>query len=164
MLCIGKGLGGGVEPFAALITKDKYNQAADISLGHYTHEKSPIGCAAALATIDVIETENLLEKVKQEQDYVTQRLAQMKQRYPIIGDVRGIGLLWGIELVTDRQTKQRAYDAAEQVLYRCLELGLSFKVSQGNVLQLSPPLIIERDELARALDIVEQAISEVIIN
>ncbi|WP_318480260.1 aspartate aminotransferase family protein [Photobacterium leiognathi] len=164
MLCIGKGLGGGVVPFAALITKDKYNQAADISLGHYTHEKSPIGCAAALATIDVIETENLLEKVKQDQDYVTQQLAQMKQRYPIIGDVRGIGLLWGIELVTDRQTKQRAYDAAEQVLYRCLELGLSFKVSQGNVLQLSPPLIIERDELARALDIVEQAISEVIIN
>ncbi len=63
MLCIGKGLGGGVVPFAALITKDKYNQAADISLGHYTHEKSPIGCAAALATIDVIETENLLGKL-----------------------------------------------------------------------------------------------------
>ncbi len=57
---------------------------------------------------------------------MTQRLAQMKQRYPIIGDVRGIGLLWGIELVTDRQTVQRAYDTAEQVLYRCLELGLSF--------------------------------------
>ncbi|PQJ62956.1 aspartate aminotransferase family protein [Photobacterium angustum] len=164
ILCIGKGLGGGVVPFAALITKDKYNQAADISLGHYTHEKSPIGCAAALATIDVIESEKLLDKVKQDQDYVSERLSQMQKSYPVIGDIRGLGLLWGIELVTDRLTKSRAYDAAEQVLYRCLELGLSFKVSQGNVLQLSPPLIIKREDLAHALDIVEQAISEIIIN
>ncbi|EAS65839.1 4-aminobutyrate aminotransferase [Photobacterium angustum S14] len=164
ILCIGKGLGGGVVPFAALITKDKYNQAADISLGHYTHEKSPIGCAAALATIDVIESEKLLDKVKQDQDFVSERLSQMQKSYPVIGDIRGLGLLWGIELVTDRLTKTRAHDAAEQVLYRCLELGLSFKVSQGNVLQLSPPLIIKREDLARALDIVEQAISEIIIN
>lgn len=163
ILCIGKGLGGGVVPFAALITKDKYNQAVDISLGHYTHEKSPIGCAAALATIDVIESEKLLDKVKQDQDYVSERLSQMQKSYPVIGDIRGLGLLWGIELVTDRLTKTRAHDATEQVLYRCLELGLSFKVSQGNVLQLSPPLIIKREDLARALDIVEQAISEIVI-
>ncbi|WP_428461280.1 aspartate aminotransferase family protein [Photobacterium kagoshimensis] len=161
MLCIGKGLGGGVVPMAALITKDEYNTAAHVSLGHYTHEKSPIGCAAALATMEVIEQQNLLEKVRDDANYVADRLERMKQRFPIIGDVRGIGLLWGIELVTDRLTKERAFDAAEQVLYRSLALGVSFKVSQGNVLQLSPPLIIERKDLAKALDIVEQAIAEV---
>jgi 4-aminobutyrate aminotransferase len=85
----------------------------------------------------------------------------MKQQYPIIGDVRGIGLLWGVELVKNHITKDRAYDEAEQVLYQCLNQGLSFKVSQGNVIQLSPPLIITRDELTKSLDIFEQAIAHV---
>ncbi|MGR5062051.1 aspartate aminotransferase family protein [Photobacterium sp. DNB22_13_2] len=161
ILCIGKGLGGGVVPIAAMITKDKYNTASHVSLGHYTHEKSPIGCAAALATIEVIEQQNLLAKVKADEAYMRDRLEAMKQTYPIIGDVRGVGLLWGVELVTSRETKERAMKEAEQVMYRCLELGMSFKVSQGNVLQLSPPLIIEREDLARAMAMVEQAISEV---
>ncbi|WEM43776.1 aspartate aminotransferase family protein [Photobacterium sp. DA100] len=161
ILCIGKGLGGGVVPIAAMITKDKYNTASHVSLGHYTHEKSPVGCAAALATIEVIEQQNLLTKVKSDEAYMRDRLEGMKQKYPLIGDVRGVGLLWGVELVTCRETKERALQQAEQVMYRCLELGMSFKVSQGNVLQLSPPLIIERDDLARAMDMVEQAISEV---
>jgi 4-aminobutyrate aminotransferase len=160
ILCIGKGFGGGVVPMAAMVTKDKYNTASHVSLGHYTHEKSPVGCAAALATMEVIEQENILTKVKDDETYMRDRLESMKQRLPLIGDVRGVGLLWGIELVTDHETKTRALDAAEQVMYRCLELGMSFKVSQGNVLQLSPPLIISREDLSRALDMVEQAISE----
>lgn len=161
ILCIGKGLGGGIVPMAAMLTKDKYNTASQVSLGHYTHEKSPVGCAAALATIEVIEQESLLAKVKDDDAYVRDRLQTMQSRYSLIGDIRGMGLLWGIELVTCREAKSRALDEAESILYRCLELGLSFKVSQGNVLQLSPPLIIERGELERALDIVEQAIREV---
>src|SRR5690606_6064808 len=120
--------------------------------------KSPIGCAAALATIRVIEQQQLLQKVRRDASYMAERLEAMKARLPIIGDFRGIGLLWGIELVEDRETKVRAYDAAEQVMYRCLERGLSFKVSQGNVLQLSPPLIIAREELALAMDWLEDAI------
>lgn len=161
ILCIGKGLGGGVVPMAAMLTKDKYNSATQVSLGHYTHEKSPIGCAAALATIRVIEQQQLLQKVRRDAVYMAERLEAMKARLPIIGDFRGIGLLWGIELVEDRETKVRAYDAAEQVMYRCLERGLSFKVSQGNVLQLSPPLIIAREELALAMDWLEDAIESV---
>ena len=161
ILCIGKGLGGGVVPMAAMLTKDKYNSATQISLGHYTHEKSPIGCAAALATIRVIEQQQLLLKVRRDAIYMAERLEAMKARLPVIGDIRGIGLLWGIELVEDRETKVRAYDAAEQVMYRCLARGLSFKVSQGNVLQLSPPLIITREELALAMDWLEDAIESV---
>ncbi|MDD1780488.1 aspartate aminotransferase family protein [Enterovibrio sp. ZSDZ35] len=161
ILCIGKGLGGGIMPIAALITKDKYNTAADVSLGHYTHEKSPLGCAAALGTIEAIENEDLLTKVKADSAFVREQLERMKATYPIIGDVRGIGLLWGVELVTDRASKVRAYEEAEAVLYECLNQGLSFKVSQGNVIQLSPPLIISREKLARALDIFEGAIDKV---
>ncbi|ELX4125509.1 aspartate aminotransferase family protein [Vibrio vulnificus] len=161
MLCIGKGLGGGLVPIAAMVTKDKYNTAEQISMGHYTHEKSPIGCAAALATMEAIEQEGLLEKAKADSQFMLEKLLEMKAKYPVIGDVRGIGMLWGIELVTDHESKARAYDEAEAVLYQCLNNGVSFKVSQGNVIQLSPPLIITREQLTEALAIFEEAIAKV---
>ncbi|MFW9686186.1 aspartate aminotransferase family protein [Vibrio parahaemolyticus] len=161
MLCIGKGLGGGLVPIAAMVTKDKYNTAEQISMGHYTHEKSPIGCAAALATMEAIEQDGLLDKAKADSQFVREKLLEMKAKYPVIGDVRGIGMLWGIELVTDHESKARAYDEAEAVLYQCLNNGVSFKVSQGNVIQLSPPLIITREQLTEALAIFEEAIAKV---
>ncbi|EHR5762906.1 TPA: aspartate aminotransferase family protein [Vibrio parahaemolyticus] len=161
MLCIGKGLGGGLVPIAAMVTKDKYNTAEQISMGHYTHEKSPIGCAAALATMEAIEQDGLLDKAKVDSQFMREKLLEMKAKYPMIGDVRGIGMLWGIELVTDHESKARAYDEAEAVLYQCLNNGVSFKVSQGNVIQLSPPLIITREQLIEALAIFEEAIAKV---
>ncbi|HHC7381220.1 TPA: aspartate aminotransferase family protein [Vibrio parahaemolyticus] len=161
MLCIGKGLGGGLVPIAAMVTKDKYNTAEQISMGHYTHEKSPIGCAAALATMEAIEQDGLLDKAKADSQFMREKLLEMKAKYPVIGDVRGIGMLWGIELVTDHESKARAYDEAEAVLYQCLNNGVSFKVSQGNVIQLSPPLIITREQLIEALAIFEEAIAKV---
>ncbi|ELA9310942.1 aspartate aminotransferase family protein [Vibrio parahaemolyticus] len=161
MLCIGKGLGGGLVPIAAMVTKDKYNTAEQISMGHYTHEKSPIGCAAALATMEAIEQEGLLDKTKADSQFMREKLFEMKAKYSVIGDVRGIGMLWGIELVTDHESKARAYDEAEAVLYQCLNNGVSFKVSQGNVIQLSPPLIITREQLTEALAIFEEAIANV---
>ncbi|MGI9832487.1 aspartate aminotransferase family protein [Vibrio vulnificus] len=161
MLCIGKGLGGGLVPIAAMVTKDKYNTAEQISMGHYTHEKSPIGCAAALATMEAIEQDGLLDKAKADSQFMCEKLLEMKAKYPVIGDVRGIGMLWGIELVTDHESKSRAYDEAEAVLYQCLNNGVSFKVSQGNVIQLSPPLIITREQLTEALAIFEEAIAKV---
>lgn len=161
MLCIGKGLGGGLVPIAAMVTKNKYNTAEQISMGHYTHEKSPIGCAAALATMEAIEQDGLLDKAKADSQFMREKLLEMKAKYPVIGDVRGIGMLWGIELVTDHESKARAYDEAEAVLYQCLNNGVSFKVSQGNVIQLSPPLIITREQLTEALAIFEEAIAKV---
>ncbi|HHF3255105.1 TPA: aspartate aminotransferase family protein [Vibrio alginolyticus] len=161
MLCIGKGLGGGLVPIAAMVTKDKYNTAEQISMGHYTHEKSTIGCAAALATMEAIEQDGLLDKAKADSQFMREKLLEMKAKYPVIGDVRGIGMLWGIELVTDHESKARAYDEAEAVLYQCLNNGVSFKVSQGNVIQLSPPLIITREQLTEALAIFEEAIAKV---
>ncbi|AYO22326.1 aspartate aminotransferase family protein [Vibrio owensii] len=161
MLCIGKGLGGGLVPIAAMVTKDKYNTAEQISMGHYTHEKSPIGCAAALATMEAIEQDALLDKAKADSQFMREKLLEMKAKYPVIGDVRGIGMLWGIELVTDHESNSRAYDEAEAVLYQCLNNGVSFKISQGNVIQLSPPLIITREQLTEALAIFEAAIAKV---
>ncbi len=95
IVCLGKGLGAGIIPFAAVVSRSAYNIAADISLGHYTHEKSPLGSVAALAMIEYIEKENLLEKVREKEEFMRSHLNHLRDRYAIIGDVRGIGLLWG---------------------------------------------------------------------
>ncbi|WP_339709185.1 aspartate aminotransferase family protein [uncultured Kriegella sp.] len=159
ILCLGKGLGGGIFPQAAIITRDDYNQFGDISLGHYTHEKSPLGAAAGLTALEILEEERLMEKVADDAVFMREELKKLSQKYELIGDVRGIGLLWGVELVENRQTKEKAIDAAEQVMYACLEQGLSFKVSAGNVLQLSPALTISRDDLKKALQIVDKSLA-----
>lgn len=160
MVVLGKGLGGGVFPMAALIARGALDVAATRALGHYTHEKSSIGCAAGLATLDVIDEERLLGRTRQLGGNALARLREMRERLPLIGDVRGIGLLFAIELVAPG-TGAPAKEAAERILYACLEAGLSFKVGQGNVLVLAPPLVITEGELMRAFDIVEQAIGAV---
>jgi 4-aminobutyrate aminotransferase len=145
---------------AAMVCREEYNVAAEVSLGHYTHEKSPLGAAAGLAMIEFIEKEKLLAKVNDDENFLRLELATMQAKHNLIGDVRGVGLLWGIELVKDQHTKEKAVAEAEAVLYECLKNGLSFKVSQGNVLQLCPPLVITRSELKEALKIIENAIAK----
>jgi len=157
ILCLGKGLGGGIIPQAAIVTREEYNKFGHISLGHYTHEKSPLGSMAGLTLLEVLEEENLLQKVKEDQKFMKKALYKMHRKYSLIGDVRGVGLLWGIELVTNRTTKEKATAEAEEIMYECLKQGLSFKVSKGNVLQLSPPLTITREELERAVEILNEA-------
>ncbi|MEW6236453.1 MAG: aspartate aminotransferase family protein, partial [Candidatus Omnitrophota bacterium] len=156
MLVIGKGLGGGVFPLAALIARENLNVMADRALGHYTHEKNPSACAAGLATIECIEEENLLQNALDIGNFALQRMKSMMERFEIVGDVRGLGLLLGIELVKDRQTKEKASEEAEQVMYSALAKGLSFKLTMGNILTLTPPLTITQDEISRAMDIIEE--------
>jgi len=161
IVCIGKGLGGGIIPMAGIVARDSYNIALDVSLGHFTHEKNPLGSVAALAMLEYMEQNKILEKVQADALYMKEQLNLLKQKFPLIGDVRGVGLLWGVELVKDHATRDKAVKEAERVMYECLQNGLSFKVSQGNVLQLSPPLIITRQQLKEALDILEGALARV---
>jgi 4-aminobutyrate aminotransferase len=161
IICLGKGLGGGIMPMAAIVARDRYNVAGHISLGHFTHEKSPLGSVAALAMFEYIEQHDLLKKVQDDALFMRIQLNRLSERFELIGDVRGVGLLWGVELVTDRRTKEKAVAQAEAVMYECLKNGMSFKVSQGNVLQLSPPLIISRQELTKSIAILEEALSVV---
>ncbi|MEM9144176.1 MAG: aspartate aminotransferase family protein [Bacteroidota bacterium] len=161
ILCLGKGLGGGIFPQSAMVTRDAYNSFGDISLGHYTHEKSPLGSMAGLTTLEILEEEHLLDKVGLDEAFMRSSLSALHKDHTIIGDIRGIGLLWGIELVMDRDTKEKAVDAAEQLMYHCLKNGLSFKVSAGNVLQLAPALTISREELQHALNILNDALLKI---
>jgi len=161
MLVIGKGLGGGVFPLAALIARENLDVAGNRALGHYTHEKSPVACAAALATIRYVEENKLAEHARTLGNHALVRMADMMDRHPLIGDVRGLGLFLGIELVKDRTTGERATEEAEAMMYAALSRGLSFKLTMGNILTLTPALIITREEMDRALDIIEVCLTEV---
>ncbi len=161
ILTMGKGLGGGVIPFAAMIAKNGLVDAPEKALGHYTHEKNPVAAAAGLAAIDVIESEGLVSRADALGRYAMARLEAMKSDHPLIGDVRGVGLLMGLDLVTDPATKERAVAAADRLMYACLERGLSFKTSQGSFIPLSPPLNIDREDLDRALGILDQSLKAV---
>lgn len=161
MVVIGKGLGGGIFPMAALIARKGLDLGATRALGHYTHEKSPVGCAAALATINYIEKNKLAEHAQDIGRHTLSKLKKMQERHPLIGDVRGLGLFLGVELVKNRITKERATNEAEAVMYAALCRGLSFKITMGNILTLTPPLIITRDQMDRALNILEASIREI---
>ena len=160
ILVVGKALGGGILPIAAAICRPDLDIAGRWALGHYTHEKNPVTCRAALATIEIIEAEGLVEHARRVGERALMRLRDMKARHALIGDVRGRGLVIGVELVRERDSKAPAAGAAESAMYRALERGLSFKVTMGNVLTLTPPLVITEDEMDRALDILEDCIAE----
>lgn len=161
MLVIGKGLGGGIFPLAALLAREDLDVMKDRALGHYTHEKNPVACAAALAAIEYIEENALLDHARQVGEHALGRMRAMMVERRLIGEVRGLGLLLGMELVRDRKTRERAAAEAEQVMYGALRRGLSFKVTMGNMLTLTPPLTITRGEMDRALDILSECLAEV---
>jgi 4-aminobutyrate aminotransferase len=159
ILVIGKGLGGGIMPMAAMIGRGDLDVAAAGALGHYTHEKSSVGCAAALATLDVIEGEGLATRARNLGSQYLGWLRKSLDGHPAVVEVRGLGLYFGVEL-QDHGGKP-AQSLASRVLYQCLSKNLSFKNGGGNVLTLCPPLTIAESDLVRALEIVVQSIRQV---
>ena len=160
ILVLGKSLGGGMLPVAATLCRPELDVADAWAIGHYTHEKNPVTARAALTTIEIIDQEGLVENAARIGARALERLHDLKDRHRLVGDVRGRGLLLGLDLVADRESKNPATEAAEEVLYRALERGLSFKTTMGNVLTLSPPLVVTTDEMDRALDIIDACLGE----
>ena len=161
MLVIGKGLGGGVFPLAALLAREELNSAMpEKALGHYTHEKNPVACAAGLAAIEFIEETQLLERVTELGSSVLERINEMRSRIPGIGDVRGLGLMMGVEISMPGESEEFNRQFAEKILYRCLSAGLSFKITMGCILTLTPALTITDSEMDEALQILENAIAQ----
>jgi len=160
ILVIGKALGGGILPIAAVLAKSELDVAGEFAFGHYTHEKNPVTAKAALTTIEIIEQEGLVENAATLGKYVLERLNLLKAEHSTIGDVRGRGLLIGVELVLNKEDKTPANDLAEEVLYRCLSKGLSFKLTMGNVLTLTPPLIITKTQIDLSLKIISDSLKE----
>jgi 4-aminobutyrate aminotransferase len=159
ILVLGKGLGGGAMPVAAVIARDELDVGADWAFGHYTHEKNPLMSRAGLTTLQIIEDEGLVERSAKLGEQALARGRAIAAEYDEVGDVRGRGLMVGLDLVLPggRVPNPRL---AEAVLYGCLRRGLSFKTTMGNVLTLAPPLTISESQLDEAFDTIDMSIAE----
>ena len=158
VLVLGKSLGGGVVPFAGILTAERYNVLQHRSVGHFTHEKNPLCAAAGFAAIQSIEEQGLVENAATLGAYLMAGLQELQSRFPLIGNVAGKGLHLGVDLVRDPVTKERAVAEAERVMYSCLEQGIALKVIEGNILTLRPALCITKNDCDWVIDALGKAL------
>lgn len=156
LMVIGKGLGGGILPQAAVIGRRELNDIGphpvkELALGHYTHEKSPVGAAAAIATLDTVLGEGLVERSHDLGIIWREEYTDQFRTMDRVHELRQVGLMLAIELADP--------DHADRVMYEGLRNGVSFKVGGGNTLVLFPPLNIEQHLLDEATSIIMDAIS-----
>jgi 4-aminobutyrate aminotransferase len=121
---------------------------------------NPISCRAALATIELLE-EGLIENASRIGGYILEELIQLQKEFELIGDIRGKGLMIGLELVRDRETKQKAVQERNEVIQACFEKGLLILGCGENVIRLIPPLIIAQSEADTALTILEEVFRKI---
>ena len=121
---------------------------------------NPVACAAALVTIELLE-ESLVENAARMGAYLKERMRDWPARFPIVGDVRGLGLMLGIELVRDQATKEKAPELRDRVIDLAFERGLLILGAGDNTLRLCPPLVITRDQCDFAIDTLEECLRAV---
>ncbi len=156
---LGKSFGNGF-PVTAIAVKDEYASSLDKISASSSYGGNPMACAAALASIEAIEEEGLLENSRKVGDYLMKRMQAMKENHPIIGDVKGKGMLLGIELVKDKATKEPFEEAGKLVYQKAFQKGLAW-IPAGHILRMSPPIIMDEYYAGMGLDMIEEAISEV---
>ena len=163
IITLAKHFGGGV-CISSVSTSAEIEAAAvaEEFIVTHSHSNDPLACAAGIATLDVLERDDLAGKARQLGGYLRSRLAELADRFEIIGDVRGRGLLQGIELVRDRRTKEPATAEGKAIAERCLDDGLIFSVRrEGSVLRFVPPASTTEAQIDRAVGILEDALSQV---
>ncbi|MCP4072507.1 MAG: aspartate aminotransferase family protein [Hyphomicrobiales bacterium] len=164
ILTLSKTLGGGL-PLSAVITCDRVAQTArQNGFSHYTsHTSDPFTATVGLAVVEVILNEKLTERAADIGQYLKDSLCELQSRYEVIGDVRGRGLLLGVEIVADRTTKEPDHELIMALSRRCFELGLNINRVGGlhSVWRLAPPLTISRDEIDQAIEIMDRALKEI---
>jgi len=159
IVTLGKSFGNGF-PVTAMVVKEEYAEALDKISASSSYGGNPMACAAALASIEVIEEEQILENVRSVGAYFMKRMEKMKAEHPIIGDVKGKGFLLGIELVKDKVTKEPFDEAGKLVYQKAFRKGLAW-IPAGHILRMSPPLIMDEKYADMGLDMIEESIAEV---
>ena len=160
---VSKHFGGGIAISAAVTTDEIEERVSETGLvvGH-SHSNDPLPSNAAIASIDIILEEVLVDVAKKIGAYWRAHLEELARRHSIIGDIRGKGLLQGIELVEDRVTKEPAYTAGRAVGRICLENGLILSVRrQGSVFRFVPPFTTTEEQMDLAADILDHAFRQV---
>jgi 4-aminobutyrate aminotransferase/4-aminobutyrate aminotransferase/(S)-3-amino-2-methylpropionate transaminase len=159
IITFGKSFGNGF-PVTAMVVKEEYAEALDKISASSSYGGNPMACAAALASIEVIEEENILENVRTVGKFFMDRMKKMKEAHPIIGDVKGKGFLLGMELVKDKKTKEPFEEAGKLVYQKAFRKGLAW-IPAGHILRMSPPLIMDEKYAKMGLDMIEESIGEV---
>jgi 4-aminobutyrate aminotransferase len=159
IICSAKALASGL-PIGATVAKAKIMDWTEGSHAS-TFGGNPLSCAAAAAVLEVIKEEKLLENANKQGAYALKRLGELKERSKIVGDVRGKGLMIGVELVEDKESKKPAAQKAAQVIIRSWKRGVAIVTCGASTIRIVPPLTIQREMLDTALDIVEDTIEEV---
>lgn len=159
MVVLGKSIASGM-PLSAIVGREDIMQAIGPPGHAFTMAANPVCCCAAISTIDIISKKGFLKHVNETGNLVKEKFEEMKRKYEIIGDIRGMGLSIGVELVKDRISRERNSQAAAKICYRCYEKGVILIFLNGNVLRMQPPLIITRQEMLKALNIIDSTIEE----
>ncbi len=159
IVCIAKGIAGGMPLGVTAARAD----LMDWTPGSHasTFGGNPISCAAAEAVIEAIKEERMLENAEKQGAYIMKRLAEMKEAHPMIGDYRGAGLMMGVELVRDRETKEPAKKEAGDLMMRCFRKGLAIITCGVSTIRIAPPLNITRDLVENSIDILDECLGEV---
>ena len=158
VVTLGKGFGNGF-PVTAMAVRDPLAESFEAISASTSYGGNPIACAAALACIEAIEQESLLENALKLETIFERRLQEMKNEHFIVGDVRIKGCLMGIELVKNRTTKEPCDEAGRMVYQKAFRKGLAW-IPAGHILRLSPPIIMSEEEAELGMDIVNDAIGE----
>jgi len=161
LVTMAKGLAGGF-PLSAVTGRAELMNAPDPGGLGGTYGGSPVACAAALAVLDIIDHENLVERARRLGETISERLGAIAARIPAIGEVRGLGAMQAIELVADPDTRSPDPDLAKAVVAGAMQRGLLVLSCgvHGNVIRLLPPLTIEDELLAQGLDILGAVLAE----
>jgi 4-aminobutyrate aminotransferase-like enzyme len=162
VVTLGKPMGNG-HPIAAVVTRGALADCmAEAKTAFFsTFGGNPVACAAALTVLDVLEDERLVENAAEVGDWLQGALIDLAGRHPAIGDVRGRGLMIGIELVRDRATKEPADIERDEVEVECFRRGLVIQGCGTSTIRLSPPLVIDRDQCDYALKTLDEALAAV---
>jgi 4-aminobutyrate aminotransferase/(S)-3-amino-2-methylpropionate transaminase len=160
IMALAKGIANGF-PLSVFIAPDEIADTFQPGEHLNTFGGNPVSCAASLATINYLERERIADRVMDKEKIIKDRLNSLKERYPVIGDIRGRGLMIGVELVEDR-AKKPAAEKAQAIRDICLNKGLLIGVGgvHANVLRIQPPLIISDEKLDEALTILEKSLGE----
>lgn len=159
VMTLAKGLASGM-PLGAMVAREALMRWAPGAHAN-TFGGNPIACEAALATIDLLENGGLTQNAEKMGNHLLSRLRAMQRTHRLIGDVRGFGLMIGVELVRDRETKEMAIPERNKIIQRCFEKGLLILGCGQNVIRFVPPLVIKRPEAERAMAIFEEVLAEV---
>lgn len=161
MLVLGKSLGGGL-PLGAVIGRTDVMESLDAPAHVFTLAGNTTVCQSALKAIEITERENMLENSIEMGDYIKAGFEKLKEKYDIIGDIRGLGLSIGVDIVKGRGSKEKNADATAKICYKCIQNGLVMIFLNQSTLRVQPPLVINKEQVDRAMEIIDSAIENYI--